>query len=324
MALYAGDGCPVVRHLLNSDGLKLCCYTWRSSSWHGGLIIFIHGVQSHARFELLTQPELNTTAYQGSWVSALNGRGWSVCGLDLQGHGLSDGWMGKRGNVQFFDQYAADVLLLLESLQEWIRPTTVYLMGISMGACVCIRAIQMLSLQKTQPSLTPSGVVLLSSMLSIEKIKSRPLSRLLLRLSRPLYYLTPHLPITAIEPNVLYPIIDELKLHDPLTNKHPVPVRLSFECVQAIEKAHSGGWPAGLGMLMVHTAHDGMCEVEGARKFFEKLPLQIGEHGGKKWFEEIEGGGSLWHYITMEEGSRQILDKVMHWLDLQQSKLAKL
>ena len=45
--------------------------------------------------------------YSGSWVEELNARGFSVCGVDQQGLGFSEG---LRGYVERFSDYVADIL----------------------------------------------------------------------------------------------------------------------------------------------------------------------------------------------------------------------
>lgn len=45
--------------------------------------------------------------YSASWVDELNARGYSVCGLDQQGLGFSEG---LRGYVERFSDYVADVV----------------------------------------------------------------------------------------------------------------------------------------------------------------------------------------------------------------------
>lgn len=50
--------------------------------------------------------------YSGSWVEQWNARGISVCGLDLQGCGRSEGRRGLRFYVERFDDYVDDVLQL--------------------------------------------------------------------------------------------------------------------------------------------------------------------------------------------------------------------
>jgi hypothetical protein len=50
--------------------------------------------------------------YTGSWVEQWNARGISVCGLDLQGCGRSEGRRGLRFYVECFDDYVDDVLQL--------------------------------------------------------------------------------------------------------------------------------------------------------------------------------------------------------------------
>jgi alpha-beta hydrolase superfamily lysophospholipase len=50
--------------------------------------------------------------YGGSWVEQWNKRGISVCGLDLQGCGRSEGKGGLRFFIERFEDYVADVLQL--------------------------------------------------------------------------------------------------------------------------------------------------------------------------------------------------------------------
>ena len=45
--------------------------------------------------------------YSGSWVEELNARGFSVCGVDQQGLGFSEG---LRGYVERFSDYVTDIL----------------------------------------------------------------------------------------------------------------------------------------------------------------------------------------------------------------------
>lgn len=50
--------------------------------------------------------------YQGSWVQAFNKAGYSVCGIDQQGLGFSEGARSLRCYVEAFDDYIRDVVEL--------------------------------------------------------------------------------------------------------------------------------------------------------------------------------------------------------------------
>lgn len=56
--IYPHDGSPEISSLTNQQGLKLTAYVWRVKDPKAA-VLFIHGVQSHARFEFLRhlQPE---------------------------------------------------------------------------------------------------------------------------------------------------------------------------------------------------------------------------------------------------------------------------
>lgn len=54
--------------------------------------------------------------YEGSWAQMWNARGISLCGLDLQGCGRSEGKRGLRFFCESFDDYVADVL----ALARWV------------------------------------------------------------------------------------------------------------------------------------------------------------------------------------------------------------
>ncbi|ESS32646.1 PST-A-like protein [Toxoplasma gondii RUB] len=56
--------------------------------------------------------------YQGSWVEALNKAGFLVAAMDFQGHGLSEGWQGKRGSVNRLDDFAVDVIQFITIIRR--------------------------------------------------------------------------------------------------------------------------------------------------------------------------------------------------------------
>ncbi|KAF8819608.1 phospholipase [Cardiosporidium cionae] len=282
------DGSPLIDCFCNSQGLKLTGYRW-VVNYPKAIVIAIHGIQTYCKFEYLRLPKDPTShmctvgdspayvnaphfhegqhlvkhmadaygccpVYKGSWVEAFNSNGITFCGLDLQGHGLSEGWRKMRCNVESFDDYARDVIqyvhLVVQSTLSALSDSTVYetpecvaklpgiyLMGISMGGCICLRALELMSRNddlflrnikgintaiaksdvpinswgKEMHSSIFSGCICLAPMLSVEKVKRKPLNRLLLPFGAFLSKILPDIPVAAVEPNLLYPWIDDCK-----------------------------------------------------------------------------------------------------------------
>ncbi|GAB68679.1 PST-A protein [Plasmodium cynomolgi strain B] len=97
------DGKPKLGAFFNKDGLLMRTYGWLVRNAIG-IIVLIHGLNSHARLTFLRhnveivdnskailKDENNYYVYENSWVEHFNNNGYSVYALDLQGHGLSDG-----------------------------------------------------------------------------------------------------------------------------------------------------------------------------------------------------------------------------------------
>jgi lysophospholipase len=115
--VHHGDGCIDVR------GTRLRYRTWESNAPRAGLVV-VHGLAEHGG------------RYDGLGRS-LAAHGVSVYGLDLRGHGRSDG---QRGHVRTFarflqdvDRFRREVIGLLEAR------TPLFLLGHSMGGLIALR-----------------------------------------------------------------------------------------------------------------------------------------------------------------------------------------
>ncbi|EUD63852.1 hypothetical protein C922_05768, partial [Plasmodium inui San Antonio 1] len=124
------DGAPKHDSFLNKDGLLLRSYGWLVKNAIG-IIILLHGIKCHARLNylrpnveiisddnIIVKDENNYYVYEDSWVQYFNQHGYSVFGLDLQGHGLSDGFENLRYNVKEFDDFSYDLLQYISKIQD--------------------------------------------------------------------------------------------------------------------------------------------------------------------------------------------------------------
>ncbi|CDO64427.1 lysophospholipase, putative [Plasmodium reichenowi] len=124
------DGTPRLDSFFNKDGLLLRTYSWTVKK-AVGIIVLLHGLNAHVRLQFLKQnvevvnnDEVilkdidNYYVYKDSWIEKLNENGFSVYGIDLQGHGKSDGWNNLRANINFFDDLIYDVIQYIEKINE--------------------------------------------------------------------------------------------------------------------------------------------------------------------------------------------------------------
>ncbi|EUD66643.1 hypothetical protein C922_02964 [Plasmodium inui San Antonio 1] len=130
------DGKPKVDSFHNRDGLKLKTYSWLVKN-PIGVIFLVHGLNTHLRLEYLrhnveiVSPEKailkdadNYYIYKDSWIEHFNKSGYSVYGMDLQGHGQSDGWRNVKTNVKKFDDLVYDVIQYINRVHDVICLTS--------------------------------------------------------------------------------------------------------------------------------------------------------------------------------------------------------
>lgn len=81
--------------------------------------------------------------YEGSWIESWNKAGYSVCGIDLHGHGRSDG---LRGYTESFSHYVDDVLAFNSVVKTSDVPgfasLPVFAVAASLGGCIASAAAQ--------------------------------------------------------------------------------------------------------------------------------------------------------------------------------------
>ncbi|KAI4840872.1 lysophospholipase [Plasmodium brasilianum] len=108
----------------------------------------------------------NYYIYKDSWIEHFNKNGYSVYGLDLQGHGQSDGWKNLQVNIKEFDNLVNDVIQYINKIYDSVcvsektrtssndspnedkinngKMLPTYLIGHSMGGNIVLRTLQLL------------------------------------------------------------------------------------------------------------------------------------------------------------------------------------
>ncbi len=104
------------------DGLHLRGFDWRPEGDPLAAVCLVHGIGEHV-------------GRYAHVVAALNQAGFAVVGLDLRGHGRSDG---PRGFTPSFDAYLDDMDLLLGEARSRYPGAPVVLFGHSLGGLLML------------------------------------------------------------------------------------------------------------------------------------------------------------------------------------------
>ncbi|KJP89354.1 hypothetical protein AK88_01020 [Plasmodium fragile] len=115
---------------LSRDGLELKTYAWVVKN-PVGIIILVHALNSHVRFEYLKHNVIieskekvtlvdknNYYIYKDSWIERLNKSGYSVYSLDLRGHGQSACVQNVKTYVNRFKDLVYDVMDYANSVYD--------------------------------------------------------------------------------------------------------------------------------------------------------------------------------------------------------------
>ncbi|EUD70918.1 hypothetical protein YYG_04042 [Plasmodium vinckei petteri] len=172
------DGDPKIGWLRNKNGLLLKTYGWLVKNAIGNILL-LHGFGTHIRSDFmrkkLKMPNKNGDVvvdnnnyyiYKDSWIEKFNQNGYSVYGLDLQGHGGSQSLGKLRGTFNCFDDLVDDVIQYMNQIYDETssdnqkddesnnivtikkKRIPMYIIGYSMGANIALRILQLLKKEK--------------------------------------------------------------------------------------------------------------------------------------------------------------------------------
>eukprot|EP00919_Chromeraceae_sp_WS-2016_P010292 GHVR01024148.1.p1 GENE.GHVR01024148.1~~GHVR01024148.1.p1 ORF type:complete len:334 (-),score=73.40 GHVR01024148.1:214-1215(-) len=296
------NGGPTKSTFKNKKGLELVTWTWSPNDKPRAVIIGLHGVGGHSQAEFLKYPKLS---YEGSWADKLKRHGIRLVALDQQSHGYSQGWCNKRCAIERFDDFVDDAEQLLVNLRESLdgegnKDVAIIVCGISMGGAVaCLLAL------RTPKQL--NSVIMISPMLSLEKIKRSCVNRMLLPIAEVVSRASPNLPVASAEPNVMHPEIDAVLQADPLVYSSKVRARMANEMLIAVSKIQSEAPHMRIPFMIAHSKKDGMCEHEGSQTFFDSSTGIV-----DKELNLLDEG---WHMIHVEPGHENVFNLTIRWID---------
>ena len=114
------DACRDPFHLLVSkDGTKLFLREWKATKMSTTAFLIFHGITAHSEsYSMIGKP--------------LSEMGYTTYGLDLRGHGLSDG---PRGDYTSKNKFSEDIEVTLDFIKS--KHEKIVLIGHSLGVVIC-------------------------------------------------------------------------------------------------------------------------------------------------------------------------------------------
>lgn len=214
-------------------------------------------------------------------MTALNDRGYAVYAHDHRGHGRSDG---PRGVIDRFDDYVADLRLLVQHARTHHPDLPLFLLGHSMGGLIATRYALAYQGQV-------NGLMLSAPALLVGEGVPGWKKRLLLLLGRiaPNRRLPPSLPGTLSRD----PTIDEQFLSDPLCHIEPTRVGFARAIYLAAEATRPRGRELTVPLLLMHGTADTLTSPRGSEEFFRAVAspdktLKLWPDGRHEIFNDLD------------------------------------
>eukprot|EP00891_Asterochloris_glomerata_P000451 jgi/Astpho2/451/Aster-03497 len=237
------------------------------------------------------------TIYKGSWVEAWNKTGFSVCGIDQQGLGFSEGVRGLRCFVLDFDDYIDDAVQFRRHLRSSNAPNfeaelPCFVAGCSLGGCIAVSAIH------RHPKLY-QGAILMAPMLSLIRLSSQGINRYLRPIADLVSFLFPTWPIVQTSKNTMYP---ELQAE---WDEGASYVQLPATPVAAMPPvwgAASNGARVGL----CCSENDTLCDPDGSKLLYARSKTK------DKTFKAVN---HMWHVLVKEKNNEELLHLSIQWME---------
>lgn len=242
------------------------------------VIILVHGLGEHVRRYL-------------EWAELFRKEGIAFAGVDLPGHGRSDG---KRGHIKPFSLVSEMLDIMVRSCNQTFPGIPVYIYGHSLGGAIVLDY-----LLKNKPKI--KGAIVTSPLLRLgfEPSKGK------LVLASALRYVLPSLvqPANLVLEHLSHDrqIVESYRT-DPLVHGK-ISVNLFHEIMSRARYSLENAGQLQVPVLLIHGSDDKICSPEGSREFASK--------SGKVTLRIWEGG---YHELHNEPFRDEVFMYIMGWI----------
>ena len=220
--------------------------------------------------------------------------GYAVYGMDLPGHGRSDG---RRVHVKRFEDYTDQLKAYFDMVRVWQSDTPIFLTGHSMGGLIAGRYL--LDHQEE----------LAGAILSAPSVKvPDTVSPATIAVGRVLSVLVPTMGLLQLEAEGICrdPAVVEAYVTDSLVHTGKVTARLSAELLKAMQLVSDQAAAIELPILLVQGTADRLVDPDGARMLYERAAST------DKTIKTYDG---LYHEVFNEPEHDRVLKDVETWLE---------
>eukprot|EP00455_Lapot_gusevi_P000182 TRINITY_DN10074_c0_g1_i4.p1 TRINITY_DN10074_c0_g1~~TRINITY_DN10074_c0_g1_i4.p1 ORF type:complete len:276 (-),score=24.18 TRINITY_DN10074_c0_g1_i4:74-901(-) len=220
---------------------------WRSRSVKPkALVIYVHGLNSHS-------------GKMARHVVPFAQEGIVVCGVDMLGHGRSDGIHGYVSSMEIFLEDLHSHILQVSSRSEYSE-LPLFLMGQSMGGLICMQYL------RKHPSTPVRGFISLASLIQLSNPPSIPM----VLVSKLLHWIFPEMPLLPPNPDPVksraFPDYETLhdERSDPLAFNGFLRIGTAVNLYNSYRDLQKNLHAIQVPMLVFHGDDDGTTHHEGS------------------------------------------------------------
>jgi acylglycerol lipase len=227
-----------------------------------------------------------------AWAEMLNKEGIVFTGVDLPGHGRSDG---TRGNIKNFTITDEIIDILFNSIRQTFPGIPVFIYGHSLGGCIVLDY-----LLRKKPEIKGAIVTSPWLKLSFEPGKFKIALVSVMKHILPGLILSSGLVVNHLSHDK--DVVDSF-IADPLTHDK-ISVSLGYSSMAAARNSLAHAAELIVPLLLMHGGGDLICSPDGSREFASKTKMA----DLKIW----DGG---YHELHNEPFRKDVFDYLMNWIN---------
>lgn len=224
-------------------GLKIFTRSWQPEGKTRGVVVIVHGLNSHSGQYLWVGEQFAAT-------------GLAVYALDQRGRGRSDG---ERFYVEKIEDYVEDVATLVRAAKSENPGAPVFVLGHSAGGVIsCVYAVD------HQEEI--------DGLICEDFAYELPAPDLVLAFIKGLSYITPHTHVYSLKNEDFSrdPAVVEAMNNDPLIKGESQPAQTSRALINADSRLREEFPLIKLPLLILHGTADKVTKPSGSRHFYEQ------------------------------------------------------